>query len=78
LSHQRADWHLITRVPLTFAAIPENEIVSVCERFNLSLDTWRRQEHAFGLLKKVYAKRAAIRGQEQPAPVLQWAQRFQG
>jgi hypothetical protein len=56
-------WHLITRVPLNIVAIPEAEIVSACERFNLPLETWRRQEGAFGLLQKVYAKRAAIRGQ---------------
>jgi hypothetical protein len=71
-------WHLTTRVPLNFAAIPETEIVSACEKFNLPLDTWRRQEHAFGLLKKVYAKRAAIRGQQQSTLVSpQWADQFQ-
>jgi hypothetical protein len=58
-------WHLTSRVPLNVIAIPETEIASACERFNLSLDTWQRQEHAFGLLQKVYAKRAAIRGQQQ-------------
>ena len=58
-------WHLITRVSLAFAAIPEEEILKACKRFNLPLDTWQRQERAFGLLKKVYAKRAAIRGQQQ-------------
>ena len=52
------------RVPLHFAAIPEKEILNACNRFNLPLETWRRQERAFGLLRKVYAKRAAIRGQE--------------
>jgi hypothetical protein len=57
-------WHLITRVSLAFAAIPEEEILQACKRFNLPLDTWRRQERAFGLLRKVYAKRAAIRGQQ--------------
>ena len=49
-------------------AIPEAEIASACERFNLSLDTWQQQERAFGLLRKVYAKRAAIRGQQQHVP----------
>jgi hypothetical protein len=58
-------WHLTSRVPLNVIAIPEAEIASACERFNLSFDTWQRQERAFGLLKKVYAKRAAIRGQQQ-------------
>jgi hypothetical protein len=63
-------WHLTTRVPLNIVAIPEAKIVSACERFNLPLETWRRQEGAFGLLQKVYAKRAAIRGQQcqTPAP----------
>jgi hypothetical protein len=56
-------WHLTYRVPLHFAAIPEAEIAQACERFNLSLETWTRQEHAFGLLKKVYARRAKIRGE---------------
>src|SRR5437868_4396884 len=46
-------------------------ILSACNRFNLPLETWRRQERAFGLLKKVYGKRAAIRGQQQPVAV-QW------
>jgi hypothetical protein len=58
-------WHLTTRVPLNVVAIPQTEIERACEQFNLSLDTWQRQERAFGLLKKVYAKRAAIRGQQQ-------------
>jgi len=69
-------WHLMFRVPLNFAAIPETEIVQACVRFNLPLDTWRRQESAFGLLKKVYAKRAAIRGQQAPS-VPEWSQQFQ-
>ena len=57
-------WHLTYRVPLNFAAIPETEIAQACERFNLSLETWTRQERAFGLLRKVYAKRAKIRGEQ--------------
>jgi hypothetical protein len=61
-------WHLTTRVPLNVVAIPEAEIVSACERFNLPLETWRSQERAFGLLQKVYAKRAAIRGQQCQTP----------
>jgi hypothetical protein len=32
----------------------------------MSLDTWQRQERAFGLLKKVYAKRAKLRGERPP------------
>ena len=71
-------WHLTYRVPLHFAAFPETEIVQACERFNLPLETWRRQERAFGLLKKVYAKRAAIRGQQQSTLASpQWADQFQ-
>jgi hypothetical protein len=54
-------WHLTTRIPLNVVAIPETEIASACERFNLPFETWRSQERAFGLLQKVYAKRAAIR-----------------
>ena len=69
-------WHLTFRVPLHFAAIPEAEIVQACERFSLPIDTWGRQERAFGLLKKVYAKRAAIRGQQAPC-VPDWPQQFQ-
>jgi hypothetical protein len=61
-------WHLTTRVPLSLPAIPETEIVRAYERFNLPVETWRRQERAFGLLKKAYAKRAAIRGQQLQAP----------
>jgi hypothetical protein len=57
-------WHLTFRVPLHFAAIPETEIVQACERFNLSLETWTRQERAFGLLRKVYERRAQLRGQQ--------------
>jgi hypothetical protein len=48
------------------AAIPEADIKEACERFNLPLKTWGRQEHAFGLLKKVYAKRAKLRGERPP------------
>jgi hypothetical protein len=69
-------WHLTYRVPLTFTAIPETDIKEACERFNLSLETRRRQERAFGLLRNVYAKRAKIRG-EQPlsamANIIPWA-----
>jgi hypothetical protein len=61
-------------VPLHFAAIPETEIVQACERFNMPCEAWRRQERAFGLLRKIYAKRAAIRGQQQPPTVPAWAQ----
>ena len=71
-------WHLITRVPLNFVTIPETEIKAACEKFNLPLDTWRRQERAFCLLRKVYDKRAAIRGQQQQTITpAQWAQQFQ-
>jgi hypothetical protein len=59
-------WHLMYRVPLYFVAIPESEISGACNRFNLPLETWRRQERAFGLMKKIYAKRAATRGQQAP------------
>jgi hypothetical protein len=72
-------WHLATCVPLNFAAIPEEEIASACKRCSLSLETWRRQENAFGLLKKVYAKRAAIRGEQpqfQPSPFEDLAQEW--
>jgi hypothetical protein len=66
-------WHLTYRVPLNFAAIPEADIREACERFNLPLETWTRQQHAFGLLRKIYAKRAKIRG-EQPvtANIISW------
>jgi hypothetical protein len=66
-------WHLTYRVPLHFAAIPETDIREACERFNLSLETWRRQEGAFGLLRKVYAKRAKIRGEQPPTTnLIRW------
>jgi hypothetical protein len=68
-------WHLTYRVPLHFAAIPETDIREACERFGMSLETWHRQERAFGLLRKVYANRAKIRG-EQPlnatAKIIPW------
>jgi hypothetical protein len=56
-------WHLTFRVPLNLTAIPESDIKQACERFGMSLDTWQRQKHAFGLLKKVCAKRAKLRGE---------------
>jgi hypothetical protein len=59
-------WHLVARVPLHFVVIPDEEIVAACEHCNMHLETWRRQERAFGLMRKVYAKRAAIRGQQPP------------
>jgi hypothetical protein len=65
-------WHLTFRVPLNFAAIPEAEIKAACERFEMSLDTWQRQERAFGLLKKVYTKRAKLRGEEPPIATAPW------
>ncbi len=59
-------WHLTMRVPLNFVALPEEEIASSCARCGLTLETWRRQELAFGLMRKVYAKRAEIRGEPHP------------
>ena len=70
-------WYLMFRPPLYFAAIPEAELMQACARFNISVETWRRQERAFGLLRKVYAKRAALRGQQQPRTVPAWPQPFQ-
>ncbi len=58
-------WRLMYRVRLDFAVIPEQEIAAACERFSISLETWQRQERAFGLMSKVYAKRSAIRGEQQ-------------
>ncbi len=66
-------WHLTTRVPLNLVAIPESEIALACERFHLHVETWRRQERAFGLLRKVYAKRAAIRGEQPVITTRAWA-----
>jgi hypothetical protein len=57
-------WHLIYRVPLYWASIPDTEIAKARERFNLPLETWLRQESAFGLLNKVYSRRAQLRGQQ--------------
>jgi hypothetical protein len=65
-SDKRSGWCATTRVPLHFAAIPEDEIAEAREFCGLSLETWRRQEQAFGLLRKVYEKRAVIRGQQPP------------
>jgi hypothetical protein len=68
-------WHLTFRAPLHFAAIPEADIREACERFGMSLETWRRQERAFGLLRKVYANRARIRGEQPPsatANIIPW------
>lgn len=55
-------WHLVKRVPLNFVAIPASEIMAACQHFSMSTETWVRQERVFGLMRKVYAKRAAIRG----------------
>jgi hypothetical protein len=70
-------WHLTFRVPLNFAAIPEAEIKATCERFEMSLDTWQRQERAFGLLKKVYTKRAKLRGEQPPIATLKLSKKNQ-
>lgn len=32
-------WYLITRMPLHFAAIPNEKILNACNRFNLPLAT---------------------------------------
>lgn len=47
---------------MNVVAIPETEIAAACERFSISTDTWIRQERAFGLMRQIYTKRAAIRG----------------
>ena len=43
---------------------------------HLPLETWRWEERTVGLLRKVYAKRAKIRGEQQATPAPTWA-RFQ-
>jgi hypothetical protein len=64
---RRAKWivrYLATQVPLNHAAIPHEAILEACGRVSLTEDDWRRQEQAFGLLRKVYEQRAKIRGQQ--------------
>jgi hypothetical protein len=60
-------WHLVGSVPLNFVVIPDQEITSACQRCGMALETWQRQERAFGLMRKIYTKRAAIRGQQPQA-----------
>lgn len=60
--------YLIVRVPLNYAAIPDEEIVRACELYRLPFETWVRQSKAFALMQKVYAKRAAIRGERPVQP----------
>ena len=55
------------RVALHVSRNPEHEIAEARERCGLSLKTGRRQERAFGLLRKVHEKRAVIRG---PRPII--------
>lgn len=64
-------WHLVARVPLNFVAISEETIIAACEHYHMHLETWQRQAAAFGLMRKVYEKRARIRGQ-QPPQAFQW------
>jgi hypothetical protein len=40
--------------------------LEACERVNMTEADWQRQEGAFGLLRKVYAQRAKIRGERSP------------
>lgn len=64
---RQAKWvchYLAVTVPLNLASIPPAEIEEACARCNLSLENWRRQERAFGLLRKIYEKRASLRGQQ--------------
>jgi hypothetical protein len=42
----------------------KGESVSRHGLFNLPLETWQQQEREFGLLRKVYAKRAGLRVQQ--------------
>ena len=50
----------------------------VCQPYVLKRPhTRQRQERAFGLLRKVYAKRAAIRGQEPSTFSAQWPQQVE-
>ena len=37
-------WYLMFRLPLYFAAIPEAELMQACARFNIFVETWRRQD----------------------------------
>jgi hypothetical protein len=69
---RQASWvckYLAVTVPLNLAAIPPAEIEAACALCNLSLESWQRQERAFGLLRKVYGKRSKIRGQQPVAPI---------
>lgn len=62
-------WHLVKRVSLEHAAIPSAEITAACACFGLSVESWTRQEAAFGLMKKVYERRARVRGEQSMTPV---------
>ena len=65
-----AMWHLMFRVPLHFAAIPEKEILNACNRFNLPLETWRhsiaRQRSFRGPV--TYSWLSMISGERRPHP----------
>ena len=62
-------WALTYRVPLNVVAFSSTEIEAACQQFNLHVDTWQRQSAAFGLLPKIYRRRALLRGQ-QPVQVI--------
>jgi hypothetical protein len=50
----------------------EADIVTACERFRMSLGDVAAAGKCFLFAKKVHAKRAAIRGQQQPVPTVLW------
>ncbi len=60
-------WHLTFNVPLYFAAITREQEDEACKRFGYCLDQWDRQKEAFGLMQKIYRKRAKLRGENPQA-----------
>jgi hypothetical protein len=55
-------WVLTTQVPLDHIQIPEEMIREACNRYRYDYEEWLRVERRYGLMRKIYDRRAQIRG----------------
>ena len=63
-------WVLITQVSLEYVQIPEELVRQACDRYKLDFEQWLRMERKFALMRKIYDRRARIRGNPNLKPEL--------
>jgi|ERR1700730_1968070 hypothetical protein len=63
-------WVLTTQVSLEYVQIPEELVRQACDRYKLDYEQWLRMERKHSLMRKIYDRRARIRGNPALRPEL--------